>query len=298
MIPDSELLASAIEDLRTLDSMTRAALLNDGYKILQRLVPSVGSLCAADGRSAGIESDLRQCEELLQKFAREEPGRSSCPELSRCQEILARLVRQQSREQAALTKDGATNLFDRMVWLVPSLVVAAAGCMYLFSALAVSYNDIQVYWRADGEKFSEPASQHLCATMDGQWSSYEFRLAGGEVEGLRIDPVGNGPLASVVRIRHLQFKGTPAGPWEEIPLAAGDCDGCKVRFFQDYAEFTPVGEDPWLELSPFVPREISVLKFEASIDAARLWPWAWLGAWFSEVETNCDAGLAPRVLSK
>jgi hypothetical protein len=179
---------------------------------------------------------------------------------------------------------------------IPLVLVLLLFGGYLFSLLAVNYNEVQLYWQLKGQNIVETESRRVCATMDGQWYSYDFDIGRSNVVGLRVDPVSDGALAASVALRNFQVRAAREDAWEDVPLTGGQCGNCSATITGEGLDIVPEGEDPWLELPAFAGRQIQGARVEARIHAAKLWPWKWLTAFFSDVEANCAAGLPSRLV--
>ncbi len=250
-------------------------------QMLHLVLADMEEFASQFGTGNSCKDRLQQCGEKLQildSSVRDSAGTGMVATAEAAPVIasLADTARTLLRETEQNVKEDGPVLFDRLVFLVPAVLVLLFLVVYFYNGMVVHENTMQLYWHGDGQTYREADSLRQCAMMDGEWRDYKFDTGGEGVTQARLDPVGDGSLAQSIEIRRIAFYDGEKESWQEIGLGSWACQGCEVGYSGGILVVEPDGIDPWMALPPAEDGVISRVLVGARIMPARLWPWRWL----------------------
>ena len=180
-------------------------------------------------------------------------------------------------------KDKISRIFDTAVYFLPVIIVLAIFSPYVAHEFKLSNSALQIYWKKDGEEYSEDKSIRLCAGLDEGEKVYRYKLKDVVANSFRVDPVVDGVAAEKIQVSEIRVLERLVGRevWIEVPIVTPpSCNDCTFEVTKNGASIYPTGEDPFFELENLKRASYSAIEIELAVDAARVSPWLWINNFY------------------
>lgn len=178
-------------------------------------------------------------------------------------------------------KNPLSKYFDIAVYSLLVLILLGLFVPYLHAGFKVPSNAMQVYWKENGQEYSETRSTRLCTKMD---VVSKLRFDGfNQVNSLRLDPITNTDLSDRIDIKQIRALENNSGSlvWSNINLEMiSYCHNCTTKKTPNDTSVSTTDSDSWFELPLLDNKNYSGIEIEFLTHSKFVSPINWLKYFF------------------